>query len=57
MRKPNTEAVSKEDMDFIRLMAAMPTEAKILTRGLILGLGVSEKIQKGGNPETARPSA
>lgn len=54
MRKPNAETVSKEDMDFIRLMAAMPTEAKILTRGLILGLGLSEKIQKGGNLETAQ---
>lgn len=51
MRKPNTEAVSKADMDFIRLMAAMPTEAKILTRGLILGLGLSEKIQKNFCPE------
>lgn len=52
MRTTNTETVSKEDMDFIRLMAAMPTEAKILARGVILGLGLSEKIQKPKNVGT-----
>lgn len=52
MRTINTEAVSKEDVEFIRLMAAMPTEAKILARGVILGFGLSEKIQKPKNVGT-----
>lgn len=39
--------ISTEDMEFIRLMAAMPTEAKILARGVILGINLSEKIQNG----------
>lgn len=51
------EAITSEDRDFIRLLAAMPTEAKILARGVILGLGLSEKIQKSADSATIRPSA
>ena len=57
MKNATVEDISLQDRDFIRLLAAMPTEAKILTRGVILGLNLSEKIRKEANFEPTRNSA
>lgn len=36
------EILASEDKDLIRTMLALPTEYKILARGIILGLSISE---------------
>lgn len=42
----NPAAISPEDKSFIYFLAGMPDELKILTRGIFIGLSLSEKIQQ-----------
>lgn len=58
MRDENykVEAIPSEDKNLIREMIALPVESKILARGIILGLGLAERVGAiGSQPTTIRP--
>ena len=43
--KATSEIISAEDKDLIRAMVGLPMERKILAKGVILGLSLTDRIR------------